>query len=332
MNTLNRDYDDVLRRALHAAAESVDPSPDGLERIRARMGQPPVLSLASAVAWCHEAGTMALAWAAPLIRTALDAFWSVIDRFRPATAVPGQSGPRYGWIRPVVAMGTAIFIVAAGAFAVLTLPHAMSSDGNSAFFQLPWTHPAGSGGSGSGGNGSGLNGQSSSQIAGGSSAAGTYGSPSSASPASSQCSSLGSSRTGTQSSAPPILTPSSTAPASSSPPVSSTPPTVPTSPATTLTPTATPTTSPDPGSANTPIPTTSSQASSAAAVAGRESTSNPREAAIVPSTSVSAAPTGPPCQTSPAKKKKTKGPAASTSVSAYGALQFRITQDAAKRD
>ena len=34
------DHEDFLRRALHAAADSVEPSDDGLERIRARLRAP----------------------------------------------------------------------------------------------------------------------------------------------------------------------------------------------------------------------------------------------------------------------------------------------------
>jgi hypothetical protein len=36
----SREYEDRLRRALRAAADSVEPSPDGLGRIRARLTPP----------------------------------------------------------------------------------------------------------------------------------------------------------------------------------------------------------------------------------------------------------------------------------------------------
>ena len=319
MSTLNRDFDDVLRRALHAAAETVEPSPDGLERIRARMSTPPALSFASAVAWCHEAASMFAAWAAPLIRTALDAFWSVIDRFRPATPAPGESGPRYAWIRPVAAMGTAIFVVAAGAFAILTLPHAISANNRSAFSSWPWTHTGAPRGGGNGG----LSGHSSSKITGSTAPSGSAGvSTPVTSPASSQCSSLGTSRTGSQGSTPPILTQSSSPPAiDSSPPVSTTPTTTPT-------PTPTPTATPDPGAANTPTPTTSSQAATDQTATASESQS-PQDAAIVPTATPTASSSVSPCAT---KKKKTSQRAASSGLSAFGALQFRITEDAAKHD
>src|SRR5258708_32428873 len=39
--------EEILRRALHAAADRIEPAPDGLERIRARLSKPRPL----AVAW-----------------------------------------------------------------------------------------------------------------------------------------------------------------------------------------------------------------------------------------------------------------------------------------
>lgn len=340
MNTLNRDYDDVLRRALHAAADSVQPSPDGLERIRARMKTPPVLSFASVVAWCQEAATIVVGWAAPLIRTALDAFWSVIDRFRPASALPSEGGSRSGWIRPMVAMGTAIFVVAAGAFALLTLPHAISPNNGSAFFSLPWSHST-SGGSSGGGNSNagGLSGNSSSQITGSASVPGSPSYASSTAPAASQCTPLIVPGKG-KSSSPPILSPTTSPPStSSSPPVTTPPDTTP--PVSTTTPPASSTTppasaTPDPGSVSTPTPGSSSQAGSTAGRAARldavtSQGGNPRQADMVPSTTPSATPT-PPCPTSPPKSKKNSASTVSGGLSAIGALEFRITAKAAEND
>jgi hypothetical protein len=336
MNTLNRDYDDVLRRALHAAAESVEPSPDGLERIRARMKTPPVLSFASVVAWCQEAATIVVGWAAPLIRTALDAFWSVIDRFRPASALPSESGSRSAWIRPMVAMGTAIFVVAAGAFAVLTLPHAISPNNGSAFFSLPWSHSTSSGSSGGGNsNAGGLSGNSSSQITGSASAPGSTSYASSAAPAASRCTSLNVPGKG-KSSPPVLLTPTSSPPVNStSPPVSTPPDTTP--PVTSTTPPVTSTTppasaTPDPGSASTPTPGSSSQAGSAARLdAVTSQGGDPRQADMVPTTTPSATPS-PGCPTSPAKAKKNSASTVSGGLSAFGALEFRVTAKAARND
>ena len=50
MSQRDRDFDESLRRALHAAADSIHPAGDGLERIRART------SAALPVAWMMGSG------------------------------------------------------------------------------------------------------------------------------------------------------------------------------------------------------------------------------------------------------------------------------------
>src|SRR2546429_8455606 len=53
------DFEDLLRRALHGAAEAAEPSGDGLERIRARLRTPyPVLA-----AWVMAACSGLSRWA-----------------------------------------------------------------------------------------------------------------------------------------------------------------------------------------------------------------------------------------------------------------------------
>jgi len=83
MSTVNHDYDEVLRRVLRAAADSVEPSADGLERIRARLSGPQLWSMASAAAWYSDVATRFMAWAVPFLQVSLTAFWSAVDRFRP---------------------------------------------------------------------------------------------------------------------------------------------------------------------------------------------------------------------------------------------------------
>jgi hypothetical protein len=326
-STMNRDYDDMLRRALHAAADSVEPSADGLERIRARLKPQPLLSFASAVAWYSEAAARITAWVAPVLRSVLDAFWSVMDRFRPAERAPGEDGPRFGWLRPMAAMGTAIFVVAAGAFAIMTLPKAISSSGSLTFF--PWTeHNAGHGG---GSGSSNLNGHGSTQFSPGVSSPGVPGITPSTSPAASQCSSIGHLPTG-PSPAPSIsvsTVPSSTPVTNSSPPPSTTPtPTPSTTPSTTPPPTDTsapPTdsTTPNPGSVTTPTPP-----ASPAAVLGAAATTGPGTSTdhsvegifMRPSRSLSPAPFSP-CPSSSPKRKKhttTAPPLGALGITGYG--------------
>src|ERR1700735_4965174 len=150
---MNGDYEEALRRALHAAADSIEPSADGLERIRERLNRP-MLSFESASAWSAGAAAWFRRWMEPVVV----AFWAVVDRFRPAPGQPGHARPRYSWIRPVAGMGIAVFVVAAGGFG----PAVVCAAGAFALTELPQvvspssaSSAAGSSGSGSTHHGSG---------------------------------------------------------------------------------------------------------------------------------------------------------------------------------
>jgi len=134
------DYDEILRRALRTAADGIEPSGDGLERIRARLTTPRPLASAWLMAACTDVALPALA-----------RLWSVLDDLRgwlrPALSRAGQTraayhhsrpGPadgfrptllrRYGWLRPA-AVAAAIVIAVAGGFALSQLPGAISNSG-----------------------------------------------------------------------------------------------------------------------------------------------------------------------------------------------------------
>lgn len=288
---MNTDYDDVLRRALHAAAESVEPTGDGLERIRARIGPPQLLSFGSVAAWYSDAALRVSTWAQPAVAALLDAFWSVIDRFRPATARPGHARPRFAWLRPVAAMGTAIFVIGAGAFAVMTLPQAISQSG--AFSSSGSTHA----GSGHHGGGSGVNGGGT-PLPTGAASPGLSGSPSASSSAASKCSSLGKSRTGGTS--PSASSSASTSPTTptSSPPTTTSPP-VTTSPTGPSSPTTSGSASPDPGSAGTSPPASTSGTGTSTSTS---TTAKQRRQAHGMLPSLTSSPV--PCPSSSAKKHK----------------------------
>ena len=121
MSQRDRDYDEILRRALHAAANSVEPAEDGLERIRARLTTPYPMPLAWVMAGCSQlaryaagAPQSALAW----LETVLG---GVRERFR--AAQPGlPPGRRPAWLRPAVAAAIAAVVVIAGALALTPLP------------------------------------------------------------------------------------------------------------------------------------------------------------------------------------------------------------------
>jgi hypothetical protein len=141
-----------LRRALLAAAEQVDPADDGLEQIHARLGLPLPVPLAWFVAVRMRLG-MRLQ----------NAFWSTSDRSRRAIALvaayvsaQGEHGrpsrqagrsrvPGLRWMRPGVAMGVVVFIVAAGVYMAIEVPQAISTSSN--YSPHNGTGPAGTSGS-----------------------------------------------------------------------------------------------------------------------------------------------------------------------------------------
>jgi hypothetical protein len=120
----------ALRRALQAAAAQVDPSDDGLDKIRSRVRH-------------RRPMPLALAWAdVTLTRLALgipDGFWSIWDRvaiearavikhFWPERGRSSRSGQKWlGWARPVAAMSSAVFIVAAVVYMAVKVPQAVVS-------------------------------------------------------------------------------------------------------------------------------------------------------------------------------------------------------------
>ena len=126
------DYDDILRRALRTAADGIEPSGDGLERIRARLTTPRPL----AAAWLMAGYTDV---ALPALARAWSALSSLRVWLRPDTGHASQTRAayrrlapalvrRYGWLRPA-AVASAIVIAVAGGFALSQLPGAISNSG-----------------------------------------------------------------------------------------------------------------------------------------------------------------------------------------------------------
>jgi hypothetical protein len=112
----------ALRRALQRAAASIEPAPDGLERIQARLRRPRPL----AIAWLEAAWTdfylrarAGLQTAGPLLADDVRRLW---ERFGPA------SGPARGrrrmlrWLRPLAALSLAAFVFGAGTYVGLNSP------------------------------------------------------------------------------------------------------------------------------------------------------------------------------------------------------------------
>ena len=130
-----REEEERLQRALRAAADSIEPAGDGLARIRQRLRPPRPLPIAMAEAAWTSASMRVPAgladfwyWLMATLRTA----W---ERFAP----DDSHGPKHAsksslrslrWVRPAAAMGTAVFIVAAGAYIAIEVPSVMSPSGS----------------------------------------------------------------------------------------------------------------------------------------------------------------------------------------------------------
>jgi hypothetical protein len=137
MMTQDRDYEDALRRALTAAAESIEPAGDGLQRIRHRLDSPrsPRSVLSGCAEWLElhgtrflvrlepvtEAGRTALRRTGPL--AALVSFLRGLlspqaarraGGHRGAAGSPGRLGPAGPWLKPLFAVSAAVAIVVVG--------------------------------------------------------------------------------------------------------------------------------------------------------------------------------------------------------------------------
>src|SRR5215472_15253369 len=112
------DYEDLLRGALHSAVDSIEPSTDGLDRIRARLVAPYPLP----IAWLTAAGSA-------VSRRAAGGLHSALARLRPAAAPGGRDdgaarpasppGRRLAWARVAVAVA-AVTVIMAMSMSVLT--------------------------------------------------------------------------------------------------------------------------------------------------------------------------------------------------------------------
>jgi hypothetical protein len=124
MSTMN-EREAALRRALHMAADAVEPSDDGLQFIRARLRQPRPLAMAWAEHIWTDIGLRAplvLQWWLDKLTAALDelktASISLWKRFGPTP--PGKRRSRTtSWLRPLAALGVFVAIVAVGAYAAI---------------------------------------------------------------------------------------------------------------------------------------------------------------------------------------------------------------------
>ncbi len=149
MMTQDREYEDALRRALAAAAESIEPTGDGLQRIRHRLDSPrsPRSVFSGCAEWLELRGTRLLVRLEPAIETgrtalrraeplrgallALASFLAGllggrgrgrrrVGGHRTTASPAGRLGPARAWLKPVFAVAAAVAIVVGG---VVTLNH-----------------------------------------------------------------------------------------------------------------------------------------------------------------------------------------------------------------
>ena len=292
MTQRDRDLDEILRRALHAAAGSVQPADDGLDRIQARLTTPRPLLVAWVIA----------AWAAVARRTAgaLASVSTWRQSVPGAARGPGHARPSPWRLRPTAVLAMAAFVVAAGVIALTPLPQQAMTQTASLIHSLSGGQPRVPAGA----VGGGVNGQGTGLAPGGASPAGAVSSgPGGQRQAAAPCTAAPS-----PAALAPATCPGTSAPASS-PACPSPAVTAPSSPA--ATPGATPSGSAAPagcpGPSASPTPTGTSSPSPTAdptpttSPSGTASTS-PSPATPSPGTTVtgSAGPTGEAGQTSPA--------------------------------
>src|SRR5690349_8857464 len=163
MTQRDRDLDEILRRALHAAAGSVEPADDGLDRIRARLTTPRPLLVAWVMAACA-----AVARRTAGARPAASGWWRSLPgaRRRPA---PGHARPSPWRLRPTAVLAMAAFVVAAGVIALTPLPQQAMSQTASLIHSLSGGQRSAPGTAAGGG----VNGQGTGLPAGGASQPGT---------------------------------------------------------------------------------------------------------------------------------------------------------------
>jgi hypothetical protein len=156
-----REHEELLRRALRVAADSVEPAGDGLERIRARLTTP----RPAVAAWMMSGTEPAVLRLRPLLtslrplltslrplltrlrplltclrplltrlRPLLTSLWPLLTRLRQVTesaldrlwANRGAPRTHPAWLRPAAAMAAFVVIIGSGALAIRALQHTIT--------------------------------------------------------------------------------------------------------------------------------------------------------------------------------------------------------------
>jgi hypothetical protein len=117
-----REHEELLRRALRVAADSVEPAGDGLERIRARLTTP----RPAVAAWMMSGTEPAVLRMRPLLARLRQVTESALDRLWANRGAP-RTHP--AWLRPAAAMAAFVVIIGSGALAIRALQHTIRQTG-----------------------------------------------------------------------------------------------------------------------------------------------------------------------------------------------------------
>jgi hypothetical protein len=181
MTRPDRDYDDILSRALHSTLDPIEPAGDGLAKIQRRIAEPWLKRRASllrteltALGWliavrCEPFFSAAKSGLTGIARPGLRRQRRITEGLSGVAATQAPAGPgRHGgsgrgrqrgwieptvaWLRPTLAVAGAVVIVVAGVFALgqfktVFSPASDTSTGGNGHSQ----HGSGSGGGGGGG-------------------------------------------------------------------------------------------------------------------------------------------------------------------------------------
>jgi hypothetical protein len=139
MISQDRDYEDILRDALRAAAESVEPAGDGLERIRHRSHSPRSArsTLARAADWLRLHRIR--------LSVRLESFrWELSQRGigqpptgpdhdgrTPVGKTAARLGPAAAWLKPAFAVAAVVAVVVVGVFTLNRMQEAVITPANS---------------------------------------------------------------------------------------------------------------------------------------------------------------------------------------------------------
>jgi len=115
---VGRDLDDVLRQALHAVADAIEPADDGLTRIMHRLTTPSaVRQVALLVTDCMDLARLITIWLEPAFAGAMRLGRRHHARYRPGSSHRAKGAPlrpAMPWLRPALAVASAATIVVIG--------------------------------------------------------------------------------------------------------------------------------------------------------------------------------------------------------------------------